>query len=512
MAKKKYKVISQGAVLSGKTHQEVYQSLLNMKLKPQQAKALLEGPLEIKRDLDNPKALHYVDVFSKAGLKVRIEGYTLEEESGESQQDQAFALLRDCFSQPIQPTKLSREYQKSIVLALISAFIAPLIYASLVSAVVFALGWYVFSGHSHFFGGFSDRYHNMRLDVWVILLLIPSVIGGILTLFLLYPLWPKGKPPAPYILERKKNLKLYLLVEQMTQAMGVPNPEYIELMPEMNAAAASVKGMRGLLQGRLKLIIGLSLVSGSSVQEMVGVLAHEFGHFSQRKSMLAYIWTNRVTRWLSECAHGQDFWHQKLQQWIDTYDEYPAAVYTLMAAEYAIQGVRKLFGYLLTVHVKMTHGMSQQMEFDADLYEAKVVGSRMFREASINLRKLAYAESHVRKLNFEALENQDKLLKNIPAAVEDIAQRYSDQILNQIDQDLYEEQTEYWHTHPADIERIKHAESAKEAGILTCDLPAKCLFNNFETLCERSTMGLYHLYGIHGAKEFVTGNEQILPN
>lgn len=507
---KRYRVVSQGAVLSGKQEEEVYQALLNIKLQPQQARALLSGPMVIKADLDNPKALHYVDVFSKLGLQVKIEGYQAAGTQSASPQDETFALLEKTFSHPIEPTALSREYQKSMVLALLSAVIAPAIYGALVAAVVLALAWYLFSGHVEYFGSIGERAHNLRPTTWIVLLLVPSVIGGILLLFLLYPLWPRGRAPSPYILDRKKNPRFYRLTEQMAQAIGVPAPEFIELIPDVNAAAGPVKGMVSLWQGKLRLVVGLSLVSGCTVQELVGIIAHEYGHFSQRKSMLVYAWINRVTRWLSECAHGQDFWHHRLLQWRENYDDVPAIYFTLLATDYALRGVRLLFQQLLEIHIKMTSRVSQQMEFDADLYEAKVVGSERFRAGSLSLRKLAYAASYVRHHNFDALDQRDKLLKNIPAAVEDIARRYSDEIMNKIEQSLGDEQTEYWHSHPADIERIRHAEQAQEPGILSCALPAKLLFNDFDRLCEKSTMGLYNAYGIHGARDYVVDNDQVL--
>ena len=507
---KRYRVVSQGAVLSGKSEQDVLQSLINMKLKPEQAQALISRSLVIKADLDNPKALQYVEAFSNAGLKVKIESYVDARAEQPSPQDEAFALLEKTFSQPVAATAISREYQKSMGLALLSAVIAPAIYGALVALVVLALSWYVFSGHSELFGTIGERAHNIRPTSWLVFLLIPVVFGGILLLFLLYPLWPRGKVPSPYILDRKKNPKFYKLAEQMAHAIGVPAPEFIELIPDVNAAAGPVKGMVSLVQGKLRLVIGLSLVSGCTVQELVGIIAHEYGHFSQRKSMLVYAWINRVTRWLSECAHGQDFWHHRLEAWREKYDDVPAIYFTLLATDYALQGIRLLFSHLLDIHIKMTKKVSQQMEFDADLYEAKVVGSQCFRSNSLSLRKLSYADAYVRHHNFEALDRDDKLLKNIPAAVEEIANRYSDDIMKKIEESLDDEQTEYWHSHPADIERIQHALQAQEPGILTCELPAKVLFNQFDQLCERSTMGLYNSYGIHGAKEYIVDNAQVL--
>ncbi|HVL00107.1 MAG TPA: hypothetical protein VM553_09845, partial [Dongiaceae bacterium] len=72
---KKYRVVSQSSPVKGKTAQDVIQGLGRLGMKPEQASALLQKNITIKKDLDNPKALEYVEKFTEAGLLVKVEAY-----------------------------------------------------------------------------------------------------------------------------------------------------------------------------------------------------------------------------------------------------------------------------------------------------------------------------------------------------------------------------------------------------------------------------------------------------
>jgi hypothetical protein len=102
------------------------------------------------------------------------------------------------------------------------------------------------------------------------------------------------------------------------------------------------------------------------------------------------------------------------------------------------------------------------------------------------------------------------LLKNLPAAAMSLASGFTPTLLQRIEDDLHIEETRYWDTHPADLERIANAENAREAGMLQCDQPAALLFTDVEKLCEAATLNWYLRLGIRGAREFIVDNELLL--
>lgn len=509
---KKYRVVSQAAPVAGKTRQDVNKALLKMNMKPEQIELVLNKALVIKKGLDNPQALEYAERFSAAGLKVKIEAYEVAPPQAvadaNQEKERVYQQLLQTFSQPVQPTRVTGDYRRTLIRVLLAALAAPLLYAGVVLLTAGALLWYFGSLHTALFGGIEWR-GKLMWALWALTYLLPALVGGVLLVFLLFPLWPRGKRPRPHVLDPKKHARFYHLVNQMTAAMEVPAPEFIEITPEVNAAAGPVHGIFSLVKGELRLVVGLSLVSGMTVQQLMGVLAHEFGHFSQRSSMIANIWVNTINGWLAECAYGQDEWEQRFARWHEEYNLEVIQI-SLAAAEAMIGLVRRLFARLCQLNLRITHAMSRQMEFDADLYEARLVGSRNFRTGTLRLRRLAYAEAEAHFYNRLALHQKDQLLRNLPAAVVAVAEDLSPEVLRQVEEDLHTEQTRYWDTHPADQERIDNAEQANDPGMLACDLPARLLFSDFDKLCETVTLSHYLRLDIHGAEQFLTDNATVL--
>lgn len=500
---KKYRVVSAAATVAGEDGQVVVQRLQAIGLKPPQALALLQKKLVVKQDLDYQKALAYQERFAKAGLVVNIQSYLVDEQN--TTEVDVFSVLDAALSTPFTPIKITAGYKLSLCLVMLASLIAPAIYFGILCGTGWGLWWYFSEGRELYLGDW-DR------GMWKIIFsfVVPAVTGAILILFLLYPLWPDGKRIKPYVLDPKKNANFYRAIEKLAKAAGVPVPQLIEIIPEVNAAAGPTGGLVSLSRGHLRLMIGMSLVAGSNVQQLMGVIAHEFGHFAQRSGMFAYQFINGVNRWLAECAYGQDVWRERLNRWTEA-TEIAAIQIPLLIARGMIAVVRFLFKHLFHLSLRLTQSMSRQMEFDADRYEAQLVGSHIFRANTLNLRKLSYAWQQAMEINYYALHKSDRLLRNLPSAVVTLAEQFPPDFMRQIEADLQDAQTNYWDSHPADLDRIAQAEATLEKGRLQCDLPASVLFKDYEQLCEQISNYFYYLHGISGAKEFVVDNQHLLP-
>jgi Zn-dependent protease with chaperone function len=510
---KKYRVVSSASTHPSAAVADVIAALGRMKISEAHANLLLTKKIIIKKELDYSKALELQERFAKTGLLVNIQAYEseplpeIQQEHKKSEQD-VFALLEDAFSTPFRAIKVSGSYKLSLLLVVIASLVGPLIYFGVLSGSVWALWWYFHEGHQHWFGHFHLGGRGGLF--WQLLTYaVPAFVGAILILFLIYPLWPQGKRPKPFMLDRKKNKRLYLAIDQMAHAIGVPAPQYIELIPDVNAAAGPVNGLLSLQQGKLRLVIGLSLVAGSTVQQLFGVIAHEFGHFAQRSAMTTNLCVNYVNRWLGECAFGQDEWHERLARWEQTYDNGLSQT-CIFCAQIMILAVRHLFAHLYKLNIYLTSSMSRNMEFDADCYETQLIGSHHVKANTLNIRKLSYAWQDAMALNFRALHEDDKLLRNIPAAIMHVFKGFAPDMSKRIEEDLHDGQTNFWDSHPPDHERIAAAEASKEPGRLLCDVPATALFNDFDTLSEQVTNYFYYRHGISGAKEFIVDNHVVL--
>ena len=74
-------------------------------------------------------------------------------------------------------------------------------------------------------------------------------------------------------------------------------------------------GLLGVLGGKLVLTIGLPFVAGVTLKQFAGVLAHEFGHFSQGAGMRLYALIMRINVWFARVVYQRDDWDETLDAW-----------------------------------------------------------------------------------------------------------------------------------------------------------------------------------------------------
>ncbi|GHD46595.1 M48 family metallopeptidase [Streptomyces galbus] len=83
--------------------------------------------------------------------------------------------------------------------------------------------------------------------------------------------------------------ELWDLVRAAAEAMGERPPDELYLTADVNAAVAEQSRLLGLLPGRRRMYLGLPLLTGLTVPQLRGVLAHEFGHYAHLDTRLGGI-------------------------------------------------------------------------------------------------------------------------------------------------------------------------------------------------------------------------------
>ena len=92
-------------------------------------------------------------------------------------------------------------------------------------------------------------------------------------------------------------------------------PKRIDLDCQLNAAAGFRRGFASLFGNDLVLVIGVPLVASFNVREFAGVIAHEFGHFTQGFGMrLSYI-VRSINGWFARVVYERDAWDMLLESW-----------------------------------------------------------------------------------------------------------------------------------------------------------------------------------------------------
>ena len=101
---------------------------------------------------------------------------------------------------------------------------------------------------------------------------------------------------------KEKEPALFQLIEETYQQVGAPAPKHVFLTTDVNAFVSYDSSFWSMfLLVKKNLTIGLGLINSTTVSEFKSILAHEFGHFSQR-SMKVGSYTNQRRRCYTICS------------------------------------------------------------------------------------------------------------------------------------------------------------------------------------------------------------------
>ncbi len=371
-------------------------------------------------------------------------------------------------------------YRLIMLPVVVIVLLLPLVYVAMIGAVVYGLWQWVqvVAEPPSTRGGF-------RLGlVWLAVL-----VGGIILLLsMLRPLviWHKSPPREP--LHRSEEPLLYAYVEAICTAMGAPKPKQIYVSCEPNAAAGFHKGIWGLLTNQLSLVVGLPLAASMPLRDFTGVLAHEFGHFAQGSGMRASYLLITVNSWFARVAYEPDAIDEALEQAGENVSGYLAIVIglarlTAIIPKMILRGLCWVVGALTCI-------LSRQMEFDADRHEARMAGTKSFRDSFERLFLLNHAyQPTIGRVTREL--QQGRLPDDFPGLVAAHAEGIDDATRRGLIEEHEKTKTGLFDSHPCFTARMKAVTKLNEPGIFTTDEPASIVFHDFHSTCRRATYLFY---------------------
>ncbi len=197
---------------------------------------------------------------------------------------------------------------------------------------------------------------------------------------------PRVRRGEACTLNRSHEPLVFAFVERVCQAVGAPVPRRIDVDCEVNASASFRRGLLSLFGRDLVLTIGLPLVMGLSLRQLAGVLAHEFGHFTQGFAMrLTYI-IRSVNGWFARVVYERDSWDEQLVAWSNRAT--CVCGFAIPCAAVRVADAAVLWALMMAGHV-ISCWMLRQMEFDADRHQARWAGSDAFAPAFERMEVLA---------------------------------------------------------------------------------------------------------------------------
>jgi Zn-dependent protease with chaperone function len=491
-----YKVIFSGDLEEGCAPDVVKrQCAVLFKQPPAQIEPLFAGsPVTIKSGLTRQQAEKYVRALRDIGAKARIAAATDSTAAASPSRSRARSKsaahpktevdrLLAGFKGRVEPVAVPPAYRLGIAGVSVVMLLLPLLYVLLTCLVVYGTVYYA----SHNLGLFQ---RPGSFYVALILYATPVAAGTILTLFMLKPwLSVAGRKQAETILVRSQQPRFFKFVYRVCDAVGAPRPEVIGINNDVYASAGFHQGMRGFFSGKLALTVGLPLIAGLNTRQLAGVLAHEFGHFSQGAGLQTAHIIRRVNRGFSAAVFQRD----SLDQWLErrAASEYSAVQIATQAPRLLVSATRRLLWALMQLGDAVSAWVSRQMEFDADRYQARVAGSAAFKHTAIQRVRLSLAHAEVMRNLGASWENHQRLVGDLSAAVLRTVLQQPRNIGEKIEKDMELARSEWYDTHPSAIERIENVMHEDAAGIFHVELPARSLFLEFAEVSSDSTYDYY---------------------
>jgi Zn-dependent protease with chaperone function len=180
---------------------------------------------------------------------------------------------------------------------------------------------------------------------------------------------------------------LFDVIHKLAEQTGTVKPKKVFLSPDVNAAVfynSSFWSMFFPVRKNLK--IGLGLVNSVNVGELKAVIAHEFGHFSQR-SMKVGSWVYQVNKIIYDMLFNNRGYANSLAKLANVHG---ILAFFVQVTVQVVKGIQWTLHQVFKMVNKTYMGLSRQMEFHADLVAASVCGSNNIVSA---LKRIEFADA-----------------------------------------------------------------------------------------------------------------------
>ncbi|MEM8906802.1 MAG: M48 family metallopeptidase [Bacteroidota bacterium] len=234
-------------------------------------------------------------------------------------------------------------------------------------------------------------------------------MGFLILIFLFKFMFKSHKVDRSHLVEisQKEEPELFQMIESIVEEVGTSFPKKVYLSSDVNAAVfydSSFWSMFFPIKKNLQ--IGLGLVNSVTKEELKAILAHEFGHFSQ-KTMKVGSYVYNVNQVIYNMLYENESYDSMLQRWASVSGYF--ALFAVIAAR-IVQGIQWILAKMYNWVNLRYMALSREMEFHADEIAANVTGSRPLQTSLLRLNLAEHAFNSV--LNYYG----EKISENVKSA------------------------------------------------------------------------------------------------
>lgn len=343
----------------------------------------------------------------------------------------------------------------------------------------------------------------LKPSLWTILIGVGVAGLGLMVFYFLvkFMLVPKKNENQSEEIFEEDYPQLFEFIRSVSEETATRFPKKIFINSEVNAYVSYDSNFWSMfIPVRKNLTIGLGLVNMVNMSEFKSILAHEFGHFSQ-KSMKAGSFVYQSNKVIYNMLYDNDSYVDALNRWGSLHSIFS------FAAQLTV-GVVKFIQWVLREVYKMVNksymALSREMEFNADAMSVKVAGGnnaisalRRVEIASICYDTVIekYNELYEKKYIAENVFSHQRIVGRLIAETNNLALSNDLPIANDkkgTDVNLRRITVkDQWSSHPT-LEEREYAIDQYNVTAATVDESPWILFNNAKELQESVTNNLYH--------------------
>lgn len=312
---------------------------------------------------------------------------------------------------------------------------------------------------------------------------------------------------------REEHPRLFAMIDEIAAEVGTKKPKQVYITPDVNAAVFYDSSFWSMfLPNPKNLIIGIGLVNTVTKNELRGILAHEFGHFSQR-SMKVGSYVYQVNQVIFNLVNED----KKYDAFAGSLAEAGAVIGSLaLLASFVNRGIKAILKQLYIVVNKAYMGLSREMEFHADAIAASVTGYEPLK-ASLLRSPISDATYNIALSLADRKVPTNQRVQNLYEVqygiLFSLAARNDIPITNHFPNPQPTDERwrsnsrliikDQWASHPSHQDRIERLMQTGFTATSTDDAPASELFEDFDGLQKRFTDMLYKDVKFTGTPEVI---------
>lgn len=415
----------------------------------------------------------------------RLRSTPLGRAAGKAEPTLTVDQVLNAFEGPIERPTVGLQYRLSVVLVGCVMLLLPLLYVALTAFVMYATYW------------FATTYWDtiwliprIRVIIVAVCLYLTVLFGGVIaSVFMLKPIFSRRRTLGTGDgFDREDQPTLFAFADRVAEIVGSPKAEVIRSSFEPNASASYSGGLFGILGGRFELTIGLPLIDGMSLPAVAGIMAHEFGHFSQAGGRFFGRCIRQVNGWLLRTAYERDEWDDWLSGLTDN-----ESVFLQAVGFFGWVGVscsRIVLGIFARIGFAASSTLAKQMEFHADSFESALVGSKQFQETRKRLMELSVAANVAGEhllTGRDASHLPNDYFRFVTLLADDLpkgARKKAIKMYKATNESIFD-------THPSTARRVERAKERDEPGVFHLDRSARGLQKDLPTTRKDLTELVY---------------------